>query len=262
MFRCGWAQFAPAFGDVQANLDRVAALAIGSAADLLVLPELALTGYLFEDRRELLDLAEPAEGAAEARLAQIAGDAGCHLAVGLAERDDRRAYNSAVLVGPAGVVGRYRKAHLFDREKELFEPGDLPLEVWPVGEARVGMMICFDWIFPEVARTLALRGADVIAHPSNLVLPLCQRVMPARCIENRVFAVTANRWGTERRGDRELAFTGGSGIWDPAGTALAAAPAAADGVTVVEVEPAAARDKWVTPRNHVLEDRRVDRYER
>ena len=262
MFRCGWAQFAPDFGDVQANLDRVGDLAAGVEAELLVFPELALTGYLFADRAELLDLAEPAGGGAESRLAQIAGDVGSHLVVGLAEKSGDAVYNSSILVGPAGVVGRYRKIHRFDSEKDLFAPGDLPLGVWTVGEARVGMMVCFDWIFPEVTRTLALRGADVVAHPSNLVLPLCQRVMPARCIENRVYAITANRWGTERRGDRELAFTGGSGIWGPTGTALSAAPAAEDGVDVVEIEPAAARDKWVTPRNHVFDDRRVDHYER
>ena len=262
MIRCGLAQFAPVFGDVETNLGRVAALAARSDADILVLPELALTGYLFADRAELLDLAAPAGGAVEARLAQIAGDTACHLVVGLAEREGRRAYNSSILVGPAGVAGRYRKAHLFDGEKELFEPGELPLAVWPVGGVRVGMMICFDWIFPEVTRTLALRGADVVAHPSNLVLPLCQRVMPSRCIENRLFAITANRWGTERRGERELAFTGGSGIWDPSGLALATAPAAEDHVAAVDLDPAAARDKHVTPRNHVLHDRRVDLYER
>jgi 5-aminopentanamidase len=262
MFRCGLAQFAPAFGDVETNLGRVAALAARGDADLLVLPELALTGYLFADRDELLELAEPAGGTAEARLAQIAGDTGSHLVVGLAERAGPRAFNSAILVGPSGIIGRYRKAHLFDREKELFDPGDLPLAVWPVGGVRVGMMICFDWIFPEVTRTLALRGADVVAHPSNLVLPLCQRVMPSRCIENRLFAITANRWGAERRGDRELVFTGGSGVWDPAGVALAAAPAAEDHVIVVEIDPAAARDKHVTPGNHVLDDRRVDLFER
>ena len=90
--------------------------------------------------------------------------------------------------------------------------------------------------------------------------------MPARCVENRVFAITANRWGREDRGQgpgrAELTFTGSSGIWDPGGTALATAPAAGDRVAVVEVDLAAARDKYVTPRNHVLDDRRVDLYER
>jgi len=262
MFRCGFAQFVPEFGDIDTNLERIGALAVGCDVDLLVLPELALTGYLFADRDELLELAEAADGGAEGRLTQIAGDAGCHLVVGIAEREDHLAFNSSVLVGPTGVVGRYRKAHLFDREKDLFEPGNRPLEVWQVAGVRVGMMICFDWIFPEVMRTLALRGADLVAHPANLVLPLCQRVMPARCIENRLYAVTANRWGTERRGGRELAFTGGSGIWDPAGITLATAPAAGDHVGTVDLDPAHARDKQVTPRNHVLDDRRVDLYER
>jgi len=262
MFRCGYVQIAPAFGEVDANLDRIGERVEGTDADLLVLPELALSGYLFGDRRELAELAQPGSGPAERRLVQIAGDVGCHLVVGVAERCGSQLFNSAVLVGPGGVVGRYRKAHLFDREKELFDPGDSGFGVWQVGEARVGMMVCFDWIFPEAMRTLALRGADLVAHPSNLVLPLCQRAMPARCIENRVFAVTANRWGGEDRHGRQLTFTGASGVWDPSGDALLTGPAGADHVAVVELDLAAARDKHVTPNNHVLDDRRVDLYER
>ena len=262
MFRCGYAQFAPVFGEVDANLGRIASLVDGTEADLLVLPELALTGYLFEDRRELREMSVCMDGIEERRLVQIAGDAGCHLAVGIAERAGGQLYNSALLVGPGGVIGRYRKAHLFDREKELFEPGDSGFGVWAVGETRVGIMVCFDWIFPEAMRTLALRGADVVAHPSNLVLPLCQRAMPARCIENRVFAVTANRWGSESRHGRELAFTGASGVWNPRGDALLTAPPDAEQVAVTEIDVAAARDKHVTPNNHVLDDRRVDLYER
>jgi len=262
VFRCGYAQFAPTFGEVDANLERIAALVSGTDADLLVLPELALTGYLFGDLRELRELSVEMGGAEERRLVQIAGDAGCHLVVGVAERAGGRLYNSALLVGPDGVAGRYRKAHLFDREKEMFDPGDSGFGVWTVGEARVGIMVCFDWIFPEAMRTLALRGADVVAHPSNLVLPLCQRAMPARCIENRVYAVTANRHGREARGDRELAFTGASGVWNPRGDALLTGPTDADHVAVVEADPAVARDKHVTPNNHVLDDRRVDLYER
>ena len=262
MFRCGYVQFAPTFGEVDANLERIGELVVGVEADLLVLPELALTGYLFGDRLELRELSVSMGGAEERRLVQMAGDAGCHLVVGVAERAGGQLYNSALLVSPDGVVGRYRKAHLFDREKELFGPGDTGFGVWTVGEARVGIMVCFDWIFPEAMRTLALRGADVVAHPSNLVLPLCQRAMPARCIENRVFAVTANRWGREARHGRELSFTGASGAWHPGGDALLTAPTTADQVAVAELDLAAARDKHVTANNHVLDDRRVDLYER
>ncbi len=261
--RAGYLQLTPRFGDVDGNLERLAAQARrAGGADLLVAPELALTGYLFADRDELRGLAEPAGGASERALCDLAAELDTHLVVGVAERDGRRVYNGAVLVGPDGPVGRYRKVHLFADERDLFAPGDLPFAAWDLGGARVGMMICFDWIFPEAMRTLALRGADVVAHPSNLVLPLCQRVMPTRCIENRLFAVTANRCGGEERAGRALRFTGGSVIVDPAGEVLAEGPPAGDEVRVVTLRPADAWDKMITERNHVLEDRRPAMYER
>ena len=111
-----------------------------------------------------------------------------------------------MLLGPRGLLQTYRKVHLFNQEKRWFDPGDLPFQVERVRGVRVGMMICFDWVFPEASRALALQGADLVAHPSNLVLDYCQRVMPARCIENGVFAVTANRFGEDRRPHRQRAF--------------------------------------------------------
>jgi predicted amidohydrolase len=122
------------------------------------------------------------------------------------------------------------------------------------------MMICFDWAFPEVARTLALEGADLIAHPSNLVLDLCQRAMFARCVENRVFAVTANRHGEERRPEGRLRFTGRSQVVGPDGSLLRRAPTRRDELFLGEIDPKRARDKKITPGNDVLRDRRPGFY--
>jgi predicted amidohydrolase len=129
------------------------------------------------------------------------------------------------------------------------------------GEAyRLGVMICFDWYFPEAARTLALQGADIIAHPSNLVRPDCPRSMPIRALENHVFTVTANRYGQESSSGESLTFIGQSEICDPQGKILVHAPEAADAVDAVTIDPTNARDRDITTHNHIFDDRRVDQY--
>jgi len=126
----------------------------------------------------------------------------------------------------------------------------------------VGVMICFDWIMPEVARTLALKGADIIAHPSNLVLPYCPAAMITRSVENRVFTVTCNRVGVEERvrGAR-LEFIGTSQVVSPRGEVLARAGRRGESVSVVEIDPVEARDKRVTPANDLFRDRRPRLYD-
>ncbi|MBE9531820.1 MAG: acyltransferase, partial [Proteobacteria bacterium] len=132
-----------------------------------------------------------------------------------------------------------------------------PFEVHDIGKAKVGMMICFDWLFPEAARTLALKGADIICHPSNLVLPHCPQAMITRCLENRVFAVTANRVGSEARvGKERLTFIGKSQIVSPDGKVLVRASSTRTAARVVEIDPKVARKKDINPKNDVLDDRR------
>lgn len=252
-------QFAPALGDVATTmrrLDRLVELAAG--ADVLVLPELCNSGYNFPSADLAWATAEPVGDSAFLRyLAGLCRRYGFHVVSGFNERDGDRLYNAAVLVGPEGYVGRYRKLHLFLNEKDHFQPGDEGLPVFDVGPCRVGMLVCFDWIYPEAWRVLALKGADVICHPSNLVLPgLAQRAVPIRALTNRVYAVTANRIGTEG----ELTFTGLSTIADPCGEVLAQAPQAEEAVCLVDVDLALARDKQITARNHILADRRPGEY--
>lgn len=263
--RLGFAQTCPRFGDRAGNLERAARLVDAAAAfDLLVFPELFSTGYLFLARAEVDEASEAPDGPTIAFLRRVAARRNAWACGGFVEAAGGARYNAAALVGPDGTVHVYRKVHLFDRETEVFDPGDRPLRAVDVHaggvDFRAGMMICFDWLFPESARCLALDGADVILHPSNLVLPFCQDAMRTRCLENRVFAITSNRSGEDVRGEERLAFTGASQITGPRGEVLVRAASGGECVEIVTVEPRRARDKRVTARNDLLGSRRTDVY--
>jgi predicted amidohydrolase len=254
-------QTSPEFGEVDRNLDDIDRRLEGVQADLVVLPELCTTGYQFRDRAELGACAEAADGRTVERMCGRAAACGGHLVFGFAERAGGRVYNAAAVVGPDGPLGTYRKVHLFADEKRLFDPGDGGFPVFDLGGVPVGIMVCFDWIFPEAARSLALQGALVIAHPANLVLRYCQDAMVTRAIENRIFTVTVNRVGTEERvpGAR-LTFTGSSRLVAPDGAVLADAAPDGPALLYAEIDPRRAREKHVTTTNHVLTDRRPDQY--
>ncbi len=252
-------QTAPRFGEVERNLDEALAL-VPPGLDLAVLPELFATGYQFRDRAELASLAEDLEGPTCTRLRAHAADSGTTLVAGLAERDGGLFFNSSVLVRPDGSTELYRKVHLFWDEKVLFTPGDLGFPVFEACGTTVGMMVCFDWVFPEAARSLALAGARVICHPSNLVLPYCPDAMVTRCLENRVFTVTANRVGVEARVENmRLEFIGLSQICGPGGAYLTRLDTSEIGIATAEID-LAQTDKSLTPRNDLWEDRRPDQY--
>ncbi len=260
--RVAFYQFYPKFGQVRKNLEWVLGTLKGTETDLVVLPELAFTGYLFENREEALGMSEePETSPTLASLISLCRENDFYIVTGFAERDGVKVYNSALLVGPEGLIHTYRKIHLFNTEKDCFDPGDRPLQVIEVRGVNIGMMVCFDWAFPEVARVLALKGADILCHPANLVLPYCQRAMVTRCLENRVFAVTANRVGRETRPHGELTFTGMSQVTAPDGTILRRAGKEEESLSVVEIDPTAARNKHLTERNHLFRDRRPEFYE-
>jgi len=260
--KVGFIQTQPVFGNLKENLAQLENCLINSTADLVVLPELFTTGYQFKDRDEARQLAEPVpEGPTTEFLLELARFRKVTLIAGIAESAGDRLYNTAVIVGPEGYIGKYRKAHIFDTEKNIFHPGDLPLEVFDIGPVRVGVIICFDWRFPETTRTLALKGADVIAHPSNLVLPHCPQAMITRCLENRVYAITADRVGTESRLPEEsLTFIGQSQIVDPDGQVLYRASEDQEEMKVVEIDIEKARNKWINERNDLFHERREDLY--
>lgn len=259
--RIGFMQMKIRFGDKDANISRIRALIAAQPADLYVLPELCTTGYLFASRAEAAAMAEPLPGGpAVEELAALTRRQNCHVVAGLAERAGDKIFNSSVLIGPSGYVATYRKIHLFDEEKVWFDAGDRPFAVHDIGLARVGLMICFDWIFPESMRSLALQGAEIVCHSANLVLPYCQKAMVTRCLENHLFAVTANRIGMERQPGKELRFTGGSQITAPRGEILCHAPKSREMTGIVEIDPSQARAKFINRRNHLLEDRRPELY--
>ena len=251
-------QFQPVLGDVASNLATIERLGRGVRADLWVLPELCLSGYELAGKAEAAACAQvaSADDPALGRLLRLARAAGATLIGGFVERAGEALYNAAFVLDPDGGVGVYRKVHLFGDEARLFAPGDLGFRVFDVAGARVGVLICFDWMFPEAARTLVLAGADVLAHPSNLVLPWAQQAMVTRALENGVHVLTANRVGR----DRVLTFTGRSQAVDPRGRVLTQATATGEAVLNAELDLALARDKWVTSTNHRLGDRRPDQY--
>jgi len=259
----GFFQFEPVFGEVARNLDTVEAQVASQDCELLVLPELAMSGYQFLSQEEVAGVAEEIpDGVTTRRLIELARGHGMFLIAGLPERHGGHLYNSAILVGPAGFVGLYRKTHLFFEETLLFSPGNTGFQVWDIGQAKVGILICFDWVFPESARTLALKGAEILCHPSNLLLPHCPDAMVTRCLENRVFGLTANRIGRERRGGNPpLTFIGKSEIIAPSGEILCRASADQQEYVVRTIDSKDARDKSLNPYNDLFHDRRPEWYQ-
>lgn len=271
-----YVQTAPRIGMVARNLEEAYSLIEHVRdADLVVLPELFHSGYAVRSRDEAMELSVPHDRMSEPLVMCL--DAcrafAMNIIGGFLERDKAgKLYNSAWLIGPDGIFGRYRKIHLFDREKDIFETGTElspivrigPMKRSPGEAARVAMLVCFDWIFPDAWGKLAWgsgddprpTGAQIIAHPANLVIPdACPRAMRARAMENRIFIVTAGRVGTDPGPDGELEFKAGSQVVAPDGTILAAGPDDSPGCDIVEIDPTWADDKFVTPRNHVLRER-------
>ncbi len=256
----GYVQNAPQFGEKEANFKQVSPMALNLKADLLVLPELFATGYAFTSEEEARSMAESVEGPTASFLMELSDLTDAVIVAGLIEEEHGRIYNSSIMVYGHRVIGTYRKIHLFNKEKLWFSPGDKPLNVYQVKGISIGMMICFDWFFPETARTLAIRGAQIIAHPSNLVMPYCQNSMVTRCLENRIFAITANRIGREARGEDDFTFTGRSQITGFDGSILATAPLDEISLRTVEIDIHDADNKLINPYNDLIGDRRTDFY--
>jgi predicted amidohydrolase len=249
------AQIEPQLAEKERNLDACLARmeeAATAGARLLVLPECAIPGYMFESADEAMPFAEEIPGPATETLERECRRLGLHVVCGLLEHDGDALRNSAVLVGPDGLIGTYRKTHLpFLGVDRFVMPGDaLPVFETPLG--RIGIEICYDLRFPEVTRTLALKGADMVAHPTNF--PMAAKIQTelitvARAAENRVYLLTANRVGKERWGE----FCGWSQIVDPFGKRLAEAGEREETLLVAEVDVEKARDKdYVIPGEYEL----------
>ncbi len=205
-------------------LARTARAAAGAGADLLVCPELYLSGYNAPEA--VARVAEPADGPAARRIAAICAAENLAIAYGYAERDPAtdHLYNAAQLFGPNGAsLLQYRKTHLYGpMERNVFKPGDRLGAPAALGTWRVGLLICYDIEFPETARALALQGADILLVPTALphnVSYVPNLLIPARAAENTVFVAYCNRCGTENG----LTYAGQSRVAGPDAAICAAA---------------------------------------
>jgi N-carbamoylputrescine amidase len=266
--RVACAQYALREGDPDHNLERSLHFirrAATEGADLVVLPELANSGCDLGPRKRALDLAEDVPGGPTVRAWRETAEAsGVCVVGGLLEREGDVLHNSAVLLGP-GVAGRYRKTHLWNKEKSLYEPGQgLPVFDAPLG--RIGLLVCYDAWFPEAARTLALRGAQLICIPSNAPddwVPERHRrgdltMLNVHCIAganaNRVFVAAANRVGD--------GYLGRSCVVDVTGGVLALGGAMEEALISAELDvERTSREKRLTDASHAFGDRNPAVYE-
>lgn len=265
-------QIEPRVGAKRENVERASACietAARNGAAIVVLPELANSGYMFADRDEALALAESLPDGETARtLGTLARRLGVHIVSGIAERAGERLFNAALFVGPDGPIGVYRKLHLWDNEKRFFEPGDLGVPVFDTPLGRIGIAICYDAWFPESFRLAAMQGADLVCVPTNWVpMPsqpadrpgMATTLAMAAAHSNGIAIACADRIGTERGQPfiGQSLIVGGDG-WPIAG------PASIEREEIIygAVDPRRIRAaRTLSPRNHVLRDRRADVYD-
>jgi len=259
--RIGSIQFKPEFGRISDNIERASKMIEDIDAELIVLPELCFTGYAFTSAEEARSMAESIEkGFSLKRMKEISERFGKGIIFGFPENDNGRLYNSCAFMRPGEKTEIYRKLHLYYFEKEWFLAGDNQLPVIEFRGCKVGLMICFDWYFPEVARTLALAGAHLLCHPSNLVMSHCQDSMITRCLENSIFAITANRIGREKRGNFDFKFTGRSQIISNKGEILYRASSDKEEVGAADIDFRLSDNKELNSRNDLWKDRRPEFY--
>jgi len=258
MLKVAQVQFDPRIGELGRNHKKVESLLRQTGeAGLVILPELANSGYNFLNRQHALSLATTVEGSSYVQmLNETATQQGQFIVSGFHEKEGDNLYNTVLLVSSKGVIGKYRKIHLFMNEKQVFEKGNLGLPVFDIGVVKLGMLICFDYLFPEVWRIMALKGADIIAHPSNLVTYKAFKVVPAQAVINRFFIFTTNRIGTER----DISFSGRTFAVDPEGDVISEASKDREEILFTEIDPTEAHNKMITEKNHVLNDRFPEEY--
>ncbi len=255
-------QFNPRFLDLKQNRTKIKSLIEQAVTkhktQLIVLPELAFSGYNFENLKQVRETAEEIPTSESCQLLNdLSMKNQVFIVAGINELFKNKFYNSAVVFGPKGYISTYRKVQLYAREKEFFQPGDLPLQLFEIQGSKIGVMICFDWFYPEIPRTLALIGADLICHLMNAVIPDGAYLGDTYHSKwNRIFIVLANRIGEER----DLKFIGRSTIIDYTGKILTQASPDTEEIIVSKINPLLARDKKLTPYNDLLNDRRPEFY--
>jgi predicted amidohydrolase len=263
MIRVATVQYTPVHGCRQSNLRAITNLIEPVEADIIILPELCTSGYFFLSKEELAPLAEDIRSEASTEFQRMAVAKNAIIVAGMAEAAGKLLYNSVFVFRPDGREPLvYRKSHLFYKESLVFERGNTGFPV--IRDERldvsVGIMLCYDWRFPEASRVLALEGADIIACPSNLVTDAWIKVMPARAIENKLFVAVANRAGNETKMGETLVFKGRSALYDPWGEPVAEAGPTGDVVLLSDIDPRLSRDKRFNDFNDIFVDRRPELY--
>lgn len=265
-------QFEPRVGDLDYNRRRSVELIDAAAAEgarLIVLPELCNSGYVFESVEEAHALAESIpDGESCGLWADAARRHDAHIIAGINERADTGLFNSAVVIGPGGYVGTYRKVHLWNQENRFFLPGDRGFPVFDTSLGRIGVLICYDGWFPESYRECALDGADIVCVPTNWVPIPGQRsdreamattLTMAAAHSNRLVIACASRIGTER----EQPFIGQSQIVTYSGWPIAG-PASADQEEIlyadVDLRSPGRFARWNEFNQDPLGDRRPETY--
>ena len=250
------------------NLDGIlkqAKTAAGNGAELIVFPECALTGYVFNSREEALPFMETVPGPATDRIGDFCREVGVHVVIGLLEKDGNRCFNTAVLICPQGLVGKYRKVHLpFLGIDRFVDPGDKPFEVHKTPIGNIGLHICYDCNFPESGRVMTLLGADILVLPTNWPMTrgtIADHVIKTRAFENKVNLVAVDRVGEERG----TMFMGRSQIIDAWGQTLTEGSETDEEILYGEVSLELARQKHIVIKAGEFEvdyikDRRPEMY--
>ncbi|MBN1317215.1 MAG: carbon-nitrogen hydrolase family protein, partial [Anaerolineales bacterium] len=240
-------QMDPKLGEL--DLNRHAVLnwlkqAAGQGARLIVFPECALSGYVYHDIKEAKQAAEPIPGTTSRVLVKACAELDVYVVIGILELDGEYLYNSAVLIGPDGVLANYRKTHLPVLGVDRFvQPGQkLDVVDSPVGV--LGLLICYDLRFPEPPRVLALEGAELVVHPTNwpqASSDFPEFVTKSVARSSGIFLISANRVGTER----DTTFLGHSQIIPPNGRPLVEADGESEMIIMAELDLALAHQKRV-----------------
>lgn len=265
------------FADADANLNKMRHWLQTTTADgalITVFPECTTTGYCFQSLEEAMPYAQALDGESVRVVHQLCQEFNTQVVFGLLESCQSRIFNTAVLVGPEGLLASYRKLHLPHLGVDRFTtPGDRDLEVIKLSrlsgrdaDLNIGLNICYDISFPEPCRVLMLQGVDLVVLPTNWppTSGLVSDVLPsARALENHIYFMSVNRVGTERG----ISFIGNSKICDPSGKVIASASGTEETIISAEIDPRRSRQKHLVNipgvhEVHRVEDRRPEMYGR
>lgn len=253
-------QFEPLLDDKANNEKKITKFLETIYSDIIVFPELATSGYYFTDKQILYQNSYDKNSDFIKELQKICDKKQSVIILGAPEKSGENIFNSAFIFRPNEEILIYRKSHLFYKEFFVFTPGNTGFFVFDFKGIRIGTMICYDWRFPEAARSLALLKADLIVCPSNLVTGVWQNVMSARALENKVYVAVCNRIGKEEKNEDVLLFNGESTIYSYTGQILSKSSKDTEEIISTDLDFESTRDKSFNKFNDIFADRRPDLY--